>query len=137
MKKICVFALSAMLLTTTFVGCKKNKNNADKDKLKAFVENLNSHPGVDLPNGTVLDRCDYAPGDSLLVYHIKVNDKRFEEVEADSIKTMLRKEWSVPDMHVLVSMLKRNNIGVQYVYTTDNNEIRVTLGPAELGANAK
>lgn len=137
MKKFHIYALFALLFASTVVGCKPSKNVKEQEQLKTFVEKINSSPGRELPNGTILNSLDYVPGDSLLVYHIRVNDKRFDGVEPDSLKTQLRDELSLPDNKVLVGLLKRNNIGVKYIYTTENNEISVTLSPAELGSSAQ
>ena len=136
MKKFHIYALFALLLASTVVGCKPNKNDNDR-RVMIFVDKINANPGRELPNGTILNSLDYAPGDSLLVYHIRVSDKRFDGVEADSVKAQLLKDLSLPDNKVLVGLLKRNNIGVKYIYTTESKEISVILSPAELGSSAQ
>lgn len=137
MKKFHIYALFALLLASTVVGCKPNKNDKEQEELKTFVDKINANPGRELPNGTILNSLDYAPGDSLLVYHIRVSDKRFDGVEADSVKAQLLKDLSLPDNKVLVGLLKRNNIGVKYIYTTESKEISVILSPAELGSSTQ
>ena len=76
MKKFHIYALFALLLASTVVGCKPNKNDKEQEELKTFVDKINANPGRELPNGTILNSLDYASGDSLLVYHIRVSDKR-------------------------------------------------------------
>lgn len=135
MKRLHIAALCTVLLVASALcGCKKN--SADLDSIRHFVETVNAHPDRELPNGTILSRCDYAPGDSLLVYRIRVADGRFDGKDIDSIKSRLREDLLSPDMHRLTSLLKRNNIGIQYVYTTAASDIVVTFGPGELGSTA-
>ena len=63
MKKLIIFAAIAVLTAALCVSCKQK--NKDIELLQNFVEEINSQPGKDLANGTVLTKCEYKQGDSL------------------------------------------------------------------------
>ena len=90
MKKLIIFAAIAVLTAALCVSCKQK--NKDIELLQNFVEEINSQPGKDLANGTVLTKCEYKQGDSLFTYRIKVSDDRFSNVAADSVKSTLSKK---------------------------------------------
>ena len=57
MKKLIIFAAIAVLTAALCVSCKQK--NKDIELLQNFVEEINSQPGKDLANGTVLTKCEY------------------------------------------------------------------------------
>lgn len=130
MKKLIIFAAIAVLTATLCVSCKQK--NKDIELLQNFVEEINSQPGKDLANGTVLTKCEYKQGDSLFTYRIKVSDDRFSNVAADSVMSTLSKKLTEPGMQKLVKILSRNSIGLQYVYEMEGNEMTVVFTPSEL-----
>lgn len=130
MKKLIIFTAIAFLTASLSVGCKQK--NKDIEQLQNFVEEINALPGKDLKNGTVLTKCEYKQGDSLFTYRIKVGDKRFSNVPADSVKSILSKKMTEPSMQKLVKILSRNSIGLQYIYETEDNEMTIVFTPSEL-----
>ena len=82
MKKVYMLAAACVLAASVFCGCGRKAD--DTGQLQSFVSEINSQPGKELANGTVLLKCEYQKGDSLFTYHIKVGDKRFDEVSAES-----------------------------------------------------
>lgn len=83
----------------------------------------------------VLNKCEYKQGDSLFVYHIKVNDNRFNKVSADSIKSTLSRDLASPEMYKLTDVLVRNSIGLQYIYDSEKEVITIAFTPSELKQN--
>ena len=71
-------------------------------------------------------------GDSLFTYHIKVDDKRFDEVSADSLKAKLSGDLASPDMEKLVRVLSRNGIGLCYKYELEDTVMTVVFTPEEI-----
>ena len=118
MKKLIIFDAIAVLTAALCVSCKQK--NKDIELLQNFVEEINSQPGKDLANGTVLTRCEYK------------QDDRFSNVAADSVKSTLSKKLTEPGMQKLVKILSRNSIGLQYVYEMEGNEMTVVFTPSEL-----
>lgn len=102
------------------------------DNLQKIVEQINAKSETELSNGTILTKCEYKEGDSLLTYFIKVKDKRFEKEIVDSIKNTLYKDISSPKMSKLVSLLIRNSIGIKYVYDTEDKDITIVFSHEEL-----
>ena len=102
------------------------------DNLQKIVEQINAKSETELSNGTILTKCEYKECDSLLTYYIKVKDKRFEEEPVDSIKNTLYKDLSSPEMSKLVGLLARNNIGLKYIYDTEDKDITIIFSHEEL-----
>ena len=130
MKKGLFVLISLFLICSFFSGCKKQ--NQDLETLQKIVEQINAKSDTELSNGTILTKCEYKECDSLLTYYIKVKDKRFEEEPVDSIKNTLFKDLSSPEMSKLVGLLARNNIGIKYVYDTEDKDITIVFSHEEL-----
>jgi hypothetical protein len=130
MKKGLFVLISLFLICSIFCSCKKQ--NQDIDNLQKIVEQINAKSETELSNGTILTKCEYKECDSLLTYYIKVKDKRFEEEPVDSIKNTLFKDLSSPEMSKLVGLLARNNIGIKYVYDTEDKDITIVFSHEEL-----
>lgn len=130
MKKSIFVIIGTFLICSVFCGCKKQ--NKDIENLQKIVEQINANGETELSNGTILTKCEYKEGDSLLTYHIKVKDKRFDKEEIDSIKNALAKDISSPEMKKLVELLSRNGIGLKYVYDTDAKAITIVFAHEEL-----
>ena len=110
---ILLFTLGILLQVS--IGCKKKNNNPRLDAIAALVEKVNSTPNKKLSNGTILSKCEYKKGDSLFVYFIKVDDKRFDNITADSIKSSLISDLKSEEMNNISKTLKRNGIGIKYI----------------------
>lgn len=130
MKKGLFALIISSLICSVFCSCKKH--NQDLESLQKIVEQINAKSGTELSNGTILTRCDYKEGDSLLTYYIEVKDKRFEKEVVDSIKNTLYKDLSSQEMSKLVNLLVRNGIGLKYVYDTDDKDITIVFSHDEL-----
>lgn len=130
MKKfiILLFACSFIL---PFSSCKKQQN-MDTIQLQSLVEQINENNDTILPNGNILSACDYKEGDSLFIYHIKVNDNRYDNVDVDSIKSSINKELKSEGMKKITNLLRKNNIGLKYSYETSSKEIDIVFSPEEL-----
>ena len=131
MKKLIIVLTLGFLLQVS-IGCKKKNNDSRLDAIAALVEKVNSTPNQKLSNGTILSKCEYKKGDSLFVYYIKVEDKRFDNITADSIKSSLISDLKSEEMKNISKTLKRNSIGIKYIFNTEKKDIEITLGPQEL-----
>lgn len=131
MKKLIIVLTLGFLLQVS-IGCKKKNNDSRLDAIAALVEKVNSTPNQKLSNGTILSKCEYKKGDSLFVYFIKVEDKRFDNITADSIKSSLISDLKSEEMKNISKTLKRNSIGIKYIFNTEKKDIEITLGPQEL-----
>ena len=120
----------SFLICSIFASCKKR--NQDIETLQNIVEQINAKGDTELSNGTILTKCEYKENDSLLTNYIKVKDKRFEKEVIDSIKNTLYKELSSPEMNKLVGLLARNNIGLKYIYDTEDKDITIVFSHEEL-----
>ena len=127
---ILLFTLGILLQVS--IGCKKKNNNPRLDAIAALAEKVNSTPNKKLSNGTILSKCEYKKGDSLFVYFIKVDDKRFDNITADSIKSSLVSDLKSEEMNNISKTLKRNSIGIKYIFNTEKKDIEITLSPQEL-----
>lgn len=130
MNKGIFILIFSFLICSVFCSCKKQ--NKDIDSLQKIVEQINEKGDTELSNGTILTKCEYKEGDSLLTYYIKVKDKRFEKEVVDSIKNTLYKDLSSPEMSKLVGLLVRNNIGLKYIYDTEDKDITIIFSHEEL-----
>lgn len=129
MRKL-LYSLIVLAISVGIMSCKKQ--NPDIDKLIKLVEEINATPDRELANGTILSKCEYNPADSLFTYHIKVVDNRFDNCDADSVKVVLAKEVQSPSMAKLVTVLVRNSISLQYVYSTPAKELPILFTPEDL-----
>lgn len=130
MKKGLLILIFSFLICSIFCSCKKQTQ--DLETLQKIVEQINSKSDTELSNGTILTQCEYKKGDSLLTYYIKVKDKRFEKETVDSIKNALSKDLSSPDMSKLIGLLTRNNIGLRYIYDTEDKDITIVFSHEDL-----
>ena len=127
---ILLFTLGILLQMS--IGCKKKNNNPRLDAIAALVEKVNSTPNQKLSNGTILSKCEYKKGDSLFVYFITVKDKRFDNITADFIKSSLVSDLKSEEINNISKTLKRNSIGIKYIFNTEKKDIEITLSPQEL-----
>ncbi|WP_298455384.1 hypothetical protein [uncultured Prevotella sp.] len=132
MKRFLILTAIPFLAASLFFSCKQK--NSDMEQLQSFVEKINEQPNRDMENGTVLLKCEYKQGDSLLTYRIKVNDSRFSNAPADSVKSTLTKKLAAPGMQKLVKLLSRNSIGLQYIYEMEDNDMTIVFTPSELSS---
>jgi len=95
---------------------------------------VNTKEGTELSNGTLLTKCEYKEGDSLLTYYIKVKDKRFDKSNIDSIKQSLLNSMDSTGMKKVKNLLVRNSIGLRYVYDTEDKDITIVFSPDELSS---
>ena len=130
MKKLLFATVFGFLFCTIFGGCKKQ--NQDLITLQNIVEQINAKGEMELPNGTMLTKCEYKDGDSLFTYYIKVNDKRYDNVPVDSIKNTVLKDLSSSEMKKLTNLLVRNTIGLQYIFDTEAKDITIVFSYDEL-----
>lgn len=129
--KIYIFMIVIAIATvTSFCGCKKQ--NKDLIALQTLVEQVNARSESELSSGMLLTKCEYKEGDSLLTYYIKVNDKRFENSNIDSIKQSLLNGMDSTGMKKVKSLLVRNSIGLRYIYDTEDKDITIVFSPNEL-----
>lgn len=128
MRRISLIIISVLFASLT--GCKQNNKYAEK--LQALAEQINSAPDKELENGTILTKCEYNADDSLFTYYIKVEDNRFDNVETDSIKSSLARKIASPKMKKLRNILIKGNVGLQYVYDSDNKKITIAFSPDDL-----
>lgn len=135
MRKTFYILLLACLAIVLAGSCGKPKK--DMRSLQHIVEQVNAKGETQLANGTVLTKCEYALGDSVLTYYIKVNDNRFDRADADSIKSALVADFARPEKAKLTTLLIRNGIGVRYVFNTSSKEIAIVLSPDELKGKAQ
>lgn len=135
MRKTLFLTFVSLFFVFFFSGCKKH--NADREQLHKFVEQINSKTNSPLANGTVLSKCEYKDGDSVLTYYIKVSDNRFDNVNVDSLRKELMKELATPAKMKLIRVLKRNSIGLQYIYDMNGNEFSLLFAPSDLPVEKK
>lgn len=135
MRKTLFLTLVGIFFVFSFSGCKKR--NTDRDQLHKFVEQINSKANSPLSNGTVLSKCEYKDGDSVLTYYIKVSDNRFDNVNVDSLRKVLMKELATPAKMKLIRVLKRNSIGLQYIYDVNGSEFPILFAPSDLPVEKK
>ena len=133
MKKVLTFIVVSFVSATLFCGCKEKKATGS-EFLQHLVAEINSQPDKTFANGTVLDSCEYKQGDSVFVFHVKVPDNRFDNVDGDSLKNSVATELSTPKMHKLTSTLAKHAIGIKYIFEQENKEIIVEFVPSEFSA---
>lgn len=124
--------LFLLVCVTSFVFGSCRMQNKDMEALQTFVEQINSKGETELPNGTILTKCEYKAGDSLLTYYIKVKDKRFDGVSVDSLKNSLAAEHVSGGNQKLTNLLMRNAVGLRYVYDTESQDITIVITSDEL-----
>ena len=128
MRNIITAALLIVFLSMTMGSCKKKAANRNTAMIEKIVEDINADSNKELPNGTILTKCEYQKGDSLMTYHIKVEDGRFDNISSDSIKASL-----IADLQTekLVKVLKKNAIGLQYIFNTSTKDITIVISPKD------
>ncbi len=119
-------------VATIFAVCSCKKQNKDLIALQTLVEQVNTKPESELPNGMILTKCEYKEGDSLLTYYIKVKDKRFENHNIDSIKRNILNGMDSTGMKKVRKLLVRNSIGLRYIYDTEDKDITIVFSSDEL-----
>jgi len=115
MKKFLAFVVISFVSVALFCGCKEKKATGS-EFLQHLVVEINNQPDKTFANGTVLDSCEYKQGDSVFVFHVKVPDKRFDNVDGDSLKNSVAAELSSKKMHKLTSTLSKHAIGIKYIF---------------------
>ncbi len=132
MRNILTAALLIVFLSMTLGSCKKKIENRDASMIEKIVEGINAESNKELPNGTILTKCEYKKGDSILTYHIKVEDNRFDNISSDSIKNSLIADLQTEKTKKLVKVLKKNAIGLQYIFNTSTKDITVVISPKDM-----
>lgn len=123
-----------VLIIVASVTCSCKKQNKDLLTLQTLVEQVNTNEGIELSNGTLLTKCEYKEGDSLLTYYIKVKDKRFEDSNIDSIKKSILSGMDSTGLKKVKPLLVRNSIGLRYIYDTEDKDITIVFSPDELSS---
>ncbi|MDD6832812.1 MAG: hypothetical protein PUE80_06580 [bacterium] len=129
-----IIALCAALLLAG--ACKKQAKHSDSQTamLQQLAEKINSEKDTTYQNGTKLVQCEYKAGDSLFVYHIQVDDNRFDNVAPDSLKMSI---GANVHLNVVANVLAKNHVGLKYEFTTPDNKIEVVFTPEELAEKTK
>ena len=126
--------ITIIVISIVSLTCSCKKQNKDLIALQRLVEQVNTKEGTELSNGTLLTKCEYKEGDSLLTYYIKVKDKRFDKSNIDSIKQSLLNSMDSTGMKKVKNLLVRNSIGLRYVYDTEDKDITIVFSPDELSS---
>lgn len=126
MKKLHVLpAFMLLAATASLAGCKNT--NTETEQLQKFVEEINLRPNQKLPNGTILNKCEYKQGDSFLTYYISVPDNRLQGVNNDSLRAMLLKNLAIPEMRKLTKTLSSHKISLRYIYDMEKGQDTITF----------
>lgn len=112
-------------------GCKEKKTTGF-EYLEHLVEEINIQSDKTFANGTILEKCEYKQGDSVFVFHVKVLDNRFDNVDGDSLKNSIAADLSSQKMHKLTNTLAKNAIGIKYIFEQNEKEIAIEFTPSEL-----
>ena len=131
MRNIITAALLIVFLSMTMGSCKKKAANRNTAMIEKIVEDINADSNKELPNGTILTKCEYQKGDSLMTYHIKVEDGRFDNISSDSIKASLIADLHTEKTEKLVRGMKKNAIGLQYIFNTSTKDITFVISPKD------
>ena len=131
MRNIITAALLIVFLSMTMGSCKKKAANRNTAMIEKIVEDINADSNKELPNVTILTKCEYQKGDSLMTYHIKVEDGRFDNISSDSIKASLIADLHTEKTEKLVKILKKNAIGLQYIFNTSTKDITIVISPKD------
>lgn len=129
-KKIFGFFFISMLVITFWGGCKKTVS--EQDQLVHYVEKENSKANKLLDNGFIFLNCKYAKGDSMIVYHLKVDDNRFDRGTPDSIKSNIIKDLKSPEKAKLTRLFIRNSLSVKYIFDFKDKELEILISNSEL-----
>lgn len=134
MRKYLGLFLIAILFVTIVDGCKKK--NPEVEQLVRYVEHVNSQPNKVLNNGLVLLNCKYENGDSIITYHLKVADNRFDGTSPDSIKSNFLNDLSLgnPSQRKLAKLFVRHSISVKYILDFDDKVLEILIPVSELSA---
>ncbi|MGM9869139.1 MAG: hypothetical protein ACI30R_05890 [Sodaliphilus sp.] len=133
-KILTIIALCAALLLAG--ACKKQGKHSDAQTamIQQLAEKINSGKDTTFQNGTKLTQCEYKAGDSLFIYHIQVDDNRFNNVAPDSLKMSIATNVN---FYVMANVLAENHVGLKYEFSTPDNKIEVVFTPEELAEKTK
>lgn len=137
MRKVFSMFFVALFLMLALDGCKKK--NPEEEQLQRYVEHVNSQPNKVLHNGLILLSCKYENGDSVITYHLKVADNRFDGTSPDSIKSNFLNDLSLGNtsQRKLVKLFIKHAISVKYVLDFDDKVLEILIPISELSANNK
>lgn len=119
-------------LGISLLCCCKEKKATSFEYLEHLVEEINTQSDKTFANGTILEKCEYKQGDSVFVFHVKVPDNRFDNVDGDSLKNSIAADLSSQKMHKLTNTLAKNAIGIKYIFEQNEKEIAIEFTPSEL-----
>lgn len=130
MKKLLVTLMTSLLVVFVMGGCKKATSG--QEQLVHYVEKENSQANKVLENGLVFLNCKYTKGDSIIVYHLKVVDNRFDNATPDSIKSNIVKDLKSPSNSKLTRLFIGNSLSVKYVLDFDDKVLEILIPKSEL-----
>lgn len=130
MKRIITVIVSGVVLLLFTMSC--NKQNESATHLVKLATELNNAPDKELGNGTVLTGCEYAEGDSMFTYIIKVSDNRYDKLETDSIKNNFAKTVKSAGMAKIVNLLHQANVGLKYNLELPEKQVAIEFSRAEI-----
>lgn len=129
-KNLFTVVISVLILLSFAVSCKKQ--NAAATHLVRLAAELNDAPDKELDNGTILTGCEYAEGDSMFTYIIKVSDNRYDKLDTDSIKRNFSKTVRSAGMTKIVNLLNNVNVGLRYRLELPEKELAIEFPHAEI-----
>lgn len=130
MRKFLIVLLIPVLLLALLNGCKKTVS--EQDQIAHYVEKENSQANKVLENGLVFLSCKYTKGDSLLTYHLKVVDNRFDKANPDSIKDNIVRDLKSPQNSKLTKMFIRSSMSLKYILDFEDKELDFIIPVSEL-----
>lgn len=122
------FALIIAAMPAMMVGCGKKEKK--QNEIQTYLASSAATVEKEYAKGMKLTKRELNEGDTVLTYHIKVEDNRFEKVTPDSLKATIAND--LKNKERLTKMLKRNGIGIQYVYDTPSKVITIFFAHDEL-----
>lgn len=131
MRNLLTFIFIYLFGVVLFCGCKEKKATGF-EYLEHLVEEINNQSDKTFANGTILERCEYKQGDSVFVFHVKVPDNRFDNVDGDSLKNSIAVDLSSQKMYKLRNTLAKNAVGIKYIFEQNEKEIIIEFTPSEL-----
>lgn len=134
MRSLPLMLITLFITVLSLAGCKKEDGN--KARLVQFATEINSKPDQELSNGTLLTGCEYAKGDSVFTYIIKVSDNRYDQLGIDSIKRNFEKTVRSDSMARIVNILDKSGVGLQYKLQLPENEVIVIFPRNEIAGIA-
>lgn len=113
-------------------ACTRQKSSLFPANLIVAVDKMEAMPDSVLKNGAIVTGCHLEVKDTSICFDIKIPDNRFENLSEDSMKTIVRKDFSDPNKK-LNDNLKKHNINLQYIFTFQDGSVkRVKYSPSEL-----